>query len=271
MDVITGQASEPGYFRRIWQLRHFWLSLVRLDLQARYRRSVLGIGWSLVRPPAMCLVLRVVFSKLFRIDDIAGYAPFLLLGLAVWQFLTEAAILGCTSFTGASVYIRQQPLPLAIFPLRTVLGAGLHGLIALAVAVLVLLILRGPASLVTLPALLVAVPLIFLAGWSMAILTGLAHAHFPDTQHLLEIAFQILFYLSPIMYPPEALQGHRGVTWIINLNPVTYFLEIVRGPLLHGTIAPLEVYLVAVACVAVLTLIAVRVLARLERTLVFWL
>src|SRR5260370_27359570 len=99
MDVITGQASEPGYFRRIWQLRHFWLSLVRLDLQARYRRSVLGIGWSLVRPLAMCLVLCVGFSKLFRIDDIAGYAPFLLLGLPTFQFLTDAPLLCCTSFT----------------------------------------------------------------------------------------------------------------------------------------------------------------------------
>jgi ABC-type polysaccharide/polyol phosphate export permease len=271
MEALATQPRQPGYFQRIWQLRHFWLSLVRLDLRARYRRSVLGIGWSLVRPLAMCAVLCVVFAKLFHIDDVGGYAPFLLLGLAVWQFLTEAAILGCTSFTGASVYIRQQPLPLAIFPLRTVLGAGFHALIALGVGVAASLILRGQANLAPLPSLFIAVPLLFLAGWSMAILTGLAHAHFPDTQHLLEIAFQILFYLSPIMYPAEALQGHRGVTWVINLNPVTYFLEIIRRPLLSGANPPLEVYLVAAAWAGSLALVAVCLMRRLENRLVFWL
>jgi len=270
MEAVIAETSEPGYIRRIWQLRYFWLSLVKIDLGARYRRSTLGIGWSLIRPLAMCTVLCVAFSTLFHVN-VVEYGPFLLLGLAIWQFLTEAAVLGCTSFTGASNYIRQQPLPLAIFPLRTVLGAGFHGLLALGVAVLFIVVFRGPANLVTLPIVSISVLLIFLAGWFTAILTGLVHAHFPDTQHLLEIAFQILFYLTPIMYPPEALQGNARITWIVNRNPLTYFLELVRQPLLQGEIPPLRVYFVAGGSVAFLACVSFGLLHRLERRLVFWL
>jgi ABC-type polysaccharide/polyol phosphate export permease len=270
MDAMTMEIKEPNYFERIWQLRYFWFSLVKIDLRARYRRSMLGIGWSLVRPLAMCTVLCVVFSKLFNVD-VVEYGPFLLLGLSVWQFLIESTIGGCTCFVVAANYIRQQPLPLAIFPLRTVLGAGFHGLIALSVAVLFVLILRGPSSLVTLPVLLPSLCLIFLLGWMMAIVAGLAHAHFPDTQHLLEIGFQILFYLTPVMYPPSILHERGRIAQVINLNPITYFLEMVRRPMLHGEVPPMDVYLVAAGTVGVLALLAVWMLRRLERNLVFWL
>jgi ABC-type polysaccharide/polyol phosphate export permease len=270
MDALTVEPREPGYFERIWQLRYFWFSLVKIDLRTRYRRSMLGIGWSLVRPLAMCAVLCIVFSKLFN-ADVVFYGPYLLLGLAVWQFLIESTIGGCTCFVVAANYIRQQPLPLAIFPLRTVMGAGFHGLIALSVAVLLVLVLRGPGNLIYLPALAVAVVLIFFFGWLMSILASFAHAHFPDTQHLLEIGFQILFYLTPVMYPPEILEGRGRIAMVINLNPVTYFLDIVRRPLLYGEIPPPEVYLVAGGTVVVLALLAAWVLRKLEKTLVFWL
>ena len=57
-----------GYFSEIWRLRHFWMALVRIDLQKRYRRSMIGIGWSLLQPIAMTVVLCVVFSQLFGQD-----------------------------------------------------------------------------------------------------------------------------------------------------------------------------------------------------------
>ena len=55
-----------GYFSAIWRLRYFWMALVRIDLRNRYRRSVIGIGWSLLHPIAMTVVLCVVFSRLFE-------------------------------------------------------------------------------------------------------------------------------------------------------------------------------------------------------------
>src|ERR1700738_5220154 len=138
------------YLNRIWQLRYFWFSLVRNDLNQRYSRSFLGIGWSLVRPLAMTAVFCVVFARLFDIA-VLDYAPFILLGLTFWQFLVETVLNGCDCFTRAAPYIRQQQLPLAIFPLRTVLGTAFHALVALGLAALIAWTFQGlPNGLVLL-------------------------------------------------------------------------------------------------------------------------
>ena len=116
---------------------YFWSSLVRIDLRGRHRRSVLGIGWSLLHPILMTAVLCAVFCPMFK-ADYRQFAPFLLAGLAFWNFLTSTALQGCHCFFQGESFIRQQAAPLAIYPLRTVLGTGIHGLAALTV------VLRDP-------------------------------------------------------------------------------------------------------------------------------
>src|SRR5262245_1175215 len=110
-----------AYLSEIWGCRYFWLSLVKNDLRTRYRRSILGLGWSLVRPIAMTVILCAVFRRLFHRDDVWSYAPFLLSGLAVWDYVVTATKQGCHSFFQGESYIRQHPAPIAIYPLRTVL------------------------------------------------------------------------------------------------------------------------------------------------------
>src|SRR5438094_5352333 len=113
------------YGRRIWQLRWFWYSLVQNDLQTRYRHSFLGIGWSLARPLGLTLIFCLVFGRLFQIP-FQDYAPFVLVGLTLWQFITESVNSGCRTFHTGAGYIRQRAVPLAIFPLRTALSAAFH-------------------------------------------------------------------------------------------------------------------------------------------------
>jgi ABC-type polysaccharide/polyol phosphate export permease len=121
-----------GYFSEIWRLRHFWLALVRIDLRKRYRRSIIGMGWSLLHPIAMTAVLCIVFSQLLS-QDIRTFAPFLLSGLTFWAFISATVMEGCQCFLQGESYIRQQPAPLAIYPLRSTLGAGFHFLLGFAI------------------------------------------------------------------------------------------------------------------------------------------
>lgn len=74
------------------------------------------------------------------------------------------------------------------------------------------------------------------AGWAVSVLFGLANIHFRDTRHLAEIGFQILFYLSPIMYPSSLLMD-RGLGWLVRINPVVPFLDLMRIPMLEGKVA----------------------------------
>src|SRR5690349_20814982 len=111
----------------VWKYRHFLAALVRLDLRLRYRRSVFGIGWSLLNPIAMTVVFCVVFSTILgNGGDPGKYAAYLLTGLAVWGFIRDSALNGCRAFIQNEAYIRQSPLPFSLYPLRTVLGQTIH-------------------------------------------------------------------------------------------------------------------------------------------------
>jgi ABC-type polysaccharide/polyol phosphate export permease len=218
----------------------------------------------------MTVVLCVVFQKLFK-ANMADYAPFVLVGVTVWQFLTESILAGCRCFTSSNAYIRQQPIPLVLFPLRTVLGTGFHALIAFAVGLTVTWYFKGFGNLPVLYSLLPSMVILFLVGLFLAILCGTFQVHFPDTNHLLEIVLQFLFYLTPIIYQPDSLRDRGKLSWLIHLNPCCYILDLVRYPVVDGRCPPLQSVVVGLACVGGLGLLAYMCLRRFERTLVFWL
>src|SRR6516164_6977070 len=223
-----GLLTMRTYLADVWRYRHFWLSLVRMDLQVRYRRSVLGIGWSLLQPIATALVLCMVFHQIFHVP-IREYVPFLLAGLAWWAYVTGVIGRGCQCFVEAESYIRQHPVPMAVYPLRTALGAMIHFVIALAVVLILTWCFHGFGNVSALPILIVSLALLLVFGWSIAVLAGYVNSVFRDIQHLSEIGFQILFYLTPIIYPPESLARTR-LARLVEYNPLVPFLRIIREP-----------------------------------------
>ena len=156
-----------AYMTEVWRLRHFWMALVRNDLRNRYRRSVLGLGWSLLQPIAMTVVLCTVFAGVFGMS-LSEYTPYLLSGLTFWGFISTAALTGCQSFSQGESYIRQHRAPLAIYPLRTTLGAGYHFLVGMGVVLVAVGIFSGfknPLVLLSLvPSLVLLVHLRLVAG-----------------------------------------------------------------------------------------------------------
>lgn len=258
-----------AYFSHIWRVRHFWLALVRNDLRNRYRRSVLGLGWSLLQPLAMTAVLCVVFCQLFQ-QSAREYAPFLLSGLTFWSFIATVTNQGCQCFFLNESYIRQHPAPLAIYPLRTVLGAGFHFLVGFSIVVVFVCCVHGlrvlPAAVCILPTLV----LLFVFGWSLAVCAGVLNVHFHDTQHLIEILLQMLFYMTPIMYPARLLRD-RHLEWVVDLNPLAVFVELIRQPLLEGRMPSPAAYGTGAAVALCAAVTAALVLRCFEKRLIFYL
>jgi ABC-type polysaccharide/polyol phosphate export permease len=257
------------YFRAIWQCRFFWLSLVRTDLRTRYRRSVLGMGWSLLHPIAMTIILCTMFHKIFHFN-VFEYGPFILAGLACWNYILSVTLNGCQSIFQGESYIRQYPAPLAIYPLRTALGAGIHFLIALGVVVVLSWYLHGFSNLLALTSLVPTVVLLLVLGWSMALLAGFANVYFQDTQHLTEVGFQLLFYATPIIYTEEILIKQR-MSWLLHFNPLVPFLRLVREPILEGRAPSAVTFATAIAIVSLVAGSAAIVLVRLQRRIIFYL
>jgi len=261
--------SLTRYLCRVWRLRYFWLALVRMDLRSRYRRSMLGVGWSLLHPIAMTAVLCTVFSTIFQ-TDVRSYAPFLLAGLVTWNFLVSVLNHGCQCFFQGESYIRQYPAPLAVYPLRSTLGAGIHFLLGLVVVLALVWALRGFGNLPALVSLVPTLVLLFILGWSLAVCLGVVNVMFQDTQHLTEVMIQILFYVTPIIYPAELLRA-RHLDWFVAINPVATFLELIRQPILDGTAPSPATLAMAAATTAAAATVAALTLWKAEGKLVFYL
>ncbi|MFM8273824.1 MAG: ABC transporter permease [Gemmata sp.] len=259
----------------VWAARHFLLALVKLDLRLRYRRSVLGVGWSLLNPIAMTAVFTVVFSNLFGNDDPIGYAAYALAGLAVWGFLRDAATLGSKAFLTNEVYIRQSPMPYTVYTLRTVLGQAIHACLAVLVVVTVQAFLKGDVG--ALAGLVLALPgllLALIAAWAVATIGAFVTAFFHDMSHILEVAAQLGFFLTPIMYR-RSLFDSRGLGWVVDINPANLYISLIRDPILAGApttegLAHLgQLYLPAGALTAVLVALAVGTVGWLQKKVIF--
>jgi ABC-type polysaccharide/polyol phosphate export permease len=268
--VQNAAHAVKDYFGRIWACRYFWLSLVRMDLRLRYRRSALGIAWSLLNPLLMTAVLCFAFGTLFQ-QKVSEFAPYLLVGLAFWSFVTHTVTQGCHSLQMGEQYIRQHPAPIAIYPLRTTLGNLFHFLMALSVALLLTWFFRGFGNLTALPALLGAVGLIVVAGWAIATLVAFANVYVPDTSHLSEVGLQFLFYLTPVIYPPGIRFGRGGFSLetVLACNPLSWFLKMLREPILEGRVPGAETVAGATIATALLLTAAIATLARCEKKVIF--
>ena len=242
----------------MWKFRYFLLSLVRLDLRLRYKRSFVGLGWAIIQPAATAAAYVIVFGGVLG-QSSPTYTASLLVGLAVWGFFRESAVSGCLSIVSHESYIRQCPLPFGLYSLRFVLGYAIQAIFALGVAVAAVICVDGHANkLLLLWAILPSLVLIFIAGWAVATTFSFAQVYFHDTKHLLEIGAQILFFLTPIVYPPSLLVG-KGLGWVARFNPVNVYLELVRYPLINGELPQAKLYVYGIACTAALFTMAVAI------------
>jgi lipopolysaccharide transport system permease protein len=253
----------------VWSARYFLMALVKLDLRLRYRRSVLGIGWSLLHPISMTIVFTFVFSELFGDGNPIGYAAYALAGLAVWGFLRDSTSVGSKALLMNEPYIRQSPMPYTVYTLRVVLGLAVHASIALLVVVGLLAVWkRDPGVFVGLGLALPGLFLALIAAWSVATIGAFLSSFFHDTAHLLDVACQLGFFLTPIMYRRSVLD-ERGLGWVVDINPAHIFLTVTRDPLLAGV--PTAAGLTALGQSYVAALIVTAGLVGLAAGTVSWL
>lgn len=256
------------YLREIWKRRYFWLALVKLDLDARYRRSFLGVGWSLLQPLAYTSVMCLVFHQIFELD-LREYAPYVFTGVAIWNFISYSVLEGCQSILAGEKYIRAYPAPLAMYSLRTTLSVGLHFLILLVFTIVLSWMVQGYGNLWALPVLIPVLILLFFFSWALTTIFGIINVYFPDVHHLSAIVLQLVYYLTPVFYPKEMFVKRGLLVSILNANPLGYIVELVRLPVLYGEIPSAHAFLVTVNTSFALMVIAIVLLAVNERKIIF--
>ncbi len=222
-----------SYLLKIYNSRYFWWHLAMADIRAKYRRSYLGILWSIIQPLAMTCLLSFVMAHIFKIE-MKTYAPYIFSGMIFWEFFCMCATCGCMSITNAAGYILQFRHPMVIYPLRITITAFINMVFGM-VGLFVWCIIVFPGNfgfcwLSIIPALI-----IFLAiGWMYSILTGFFGIRFHDLAPLLALVMQALWFASPIYFPVETFKIPELRPLLI-YNPIYHLLELIRTPLLSGT------------------------------------
>jgi len=213
--------------------RYLLQNLVTRDLKVKYRRSVLGILWSLLNPILMMLVMSAVFSTIFK-NTIEYFPLYLICGQTLFGFFNEATTGALASVVGSSSLIKKVYIPKYIFPLEKVLFAFVNLLFSL-VAVVVMCIVFGLPFRWTM--LLFPVPILGLLLFStgVGLLLAVCYVFFRDTLHLYTVVITILTYLTPLFYTPELLEGSI-VYNVVMANPLTTYVMYFRNVVLYGTL-----------------------------------
>ncbi len=226
-------------FSYFWpaQHRHLLQQLTRREIQAKFRNSWLGLGWSVVTPIAMLLVYVFVFQSVFKArwpgveQSATAFGLNLFSGLILFTWFSDVVTRSPRLVAENPNMVTKVVFPLHLLSWVTLLSSSFQAMISFTVLIIGIAVLGGPLtwSMLLLP-LLLAIFVLVLLGFSW-LLSGLG-VYLPDSQHLVTLLITPLMFLSPIFYPvsmlPEWLQG------VIVFNPLTLMIEAVRAALLGG-------------------------------------
>lgn len=254
--------------RELYRYRDLIWTLVQRDLKVRYRRSAIGFLWTMLQPLLMLLVLNIVFRQLFRFE-VKNYPVYVLAGLLFWNFFQQTIVSSMKSLKGNAIILKKLPVPLAVFPIATVIS-GLVNLSFAFVPLFAILLATGhpvtPALLFLPVAILVAA--IFTLGAGL-ILSPLA-VFFSDVIELVTVVMLMLFYLTPVIYP-KSIAADTDFFWAVRFNPIRSILEIFRDPIYYGKLPPLDHFSLSLVIAVVLLAIGVVAFRKSSDRIPFYL
>lgn len=249
-DSARRRSSALEELQDLIRYRDLVFQLVRRDIVARYKRSVLGIAWTMIQPLGMMLVLTLVFSQLF--GRVEGYPAYLLSGLIAWTFFAQTTTATIHQSVWGGALMQRIYIPHTAFSVSAI-GTGVVNLfLSLVPLLLIMLIIQRP---VTWAVLFLPIPIILLTAFSLGVgllLSSIA-IRFPDVSEMYQILIQAWMYLTPIMYPSDILpDAYR--TLLLYFNPMYYLILMFRVPIYDGVLPSLPLSLIG-AGIALVTLL----------------
>ncbi len=257
-------------------------NLAGKDFKIKYRRSVLGVAWSILNPLLTMLVLTLVFGFMFGIRDypnVADFACFYIVGAAMWNFFSEATSGSMTSVLAASSLIKKVYIPKYIFPLEKCLFALINFAFSL-IAVAIVMAIRFKhieigVTLVMLP-LPVLYCLLFAVGLSLML--SAVSVFFRDIIHLYGVILTLWMYLTTLIYPLSMIETRINYDSkiqvlalnLIKYNPMSVYINTFRDVVLNNTWPSLEQHLLCLGYGLVMLLIGSLVFKKLQKKFILY-
>lgn len=222
------------------------LNLIKRDIKVKYRRSILGILWSVLNPLFMMIIITTVFSKLFA-RGVENFHIYYLTSSTIFNFVSEGTSTSLMSIVGNAGLLKKVYMPKYIFPIEKVLFALVNFLFSM-VAVVIVMLFTGIK--ITFISLLFPIPvfyaLIFSIGLSL-ILSALT-VFFRDMVHIYSLFLLAWMYATPIIYPVSLVSSSKALSFIMKFNPMYYFVTYFRDLLMYNTLPTLKMNVICIFC-----------------------
>lgn len=224
------------YISNFKRFKPLLYELVARDVKIKYRKSALGVLWTLLNPLLMMAILSIVFSNLFRFD-IENYSLYLLAGQIIFNFYNEATSGAMTAILGNGSLIRKVYIPKYLFVISKISSNAINILSSFCALILVMVFTRSELHWTI---FLAVIPLAYLFIFSLGIGLVLAAltVKFRDVMHLYSVFVTALMYLTPVIYSISMLP--KWVQFIVKLNPLTGILTIFRNVVIYNTIPSIQ-------------------------------
>ena len=242
------------------QIRDLIYILTAKEIKTRYKNNVLGYFWSLMNPLAYALIFYFAFGVIFRFK-MENYALFLICGLFPWQWMNNSSVTSANVFLSNASLIKKAIFPRYIVAIASCLQEGFHFLMTIPVIIIFMIVFDvdvKPMLLLGIP-LLIVIQFVMVVGLSLII--GTLNVFFRDINYIVQVLFQMLFYLTPILYPlskiPEQYVGYMF------LNPFHPIISCWRDLFMEGFLN-MELVIFATAYALVFLILGIFIYKRLS-------
>jgi ABC-2 type transport system permease protein len=235
--------------QELLRYRNLVTQTVRRNIIVRYKRSVLGIAWTMLNPLGTTLVLTFVFSNVF--GGGASYAAYVLSGLICWTFFAQATSDSMTALVWGGGLLKRIYIPRTVFAVSSI-GTGLVNLVIAIVPLIVVMLIAHVTPTWTL--LILPIPALFLAMFAlgMGLLLSSVAIYFADVMEMYGIVLTAWLYFSPVIYRLDMLP--QKYHWLLRLNPMYHLIELFRVPVMEGRLPAAGEFLLA-GIIALVTLL----------------
>jgi ABC-2 type transport system permease protein len=239
-DSAAPRPGPWGLVKEVWRHRRLVRLLVVRDLTLRYKRSALGVGWTLLNPLLEMAVLALVFSQVFRFSSPGvPYVVYLLAGILIANLFRNVILVTGGSLASNVEALSWLRVPAAVFSTAAALEVFVTFAISL-VPLAAIMVVAGQEIPATLPLAIVPAGLLVAFTFGVGLVLAPAAVRFPDTTVLTAVMLTFVTYLAPVFYPIAIVPSEYRA--VVELNPLHHFLRTFRETVYGGGLGSLADY-----------------------------
>lgn len=228
--------SAKKHLSDFFKYRYLLYNLISRDFKLKYRRSVLGVAWSVLNPLMMCAVMVIIFGSLFggRGAGIENFPVYLVIGQLMYTFFRDSTTMAMGSVMANAMLLRKVYIPKYIFPLEKICFGLVNYLFSFVALIIIMLLTHTPLHATVFLAVYPIITLFFFSLGVGLVLSTLV-VFFRDVIHLWEVFTTVLMYFSAIFYAPEQFNNLMLET-VIKCNPIYWYITSFRAAVLDGKV-----------------------------------